>query len=114
MGMFSGILSLFGSRSPETRLKQGLDLAKSGKPEQAIKIYDELLESAKDDDLRARILLNRALAYHAMSDESQAEQDFKLVIACHQASEGVRTTAREKLARVQKKMLRTSDRANRT
>jgi tetratricopeptide (TPR) repeat protein len=113
MGMFSTILSLFSSRGPEARLQHGLELAKAGKPEKAIKVYDELLESAKDDDLRARTLLNRALAYHAMSDESQAEQDLKLVIACHQASEGVRATAREKLARVQKKMLRTSDRTNR-
>jgi tetratricopeptide (TPR) repeat protein len=114
MGIFSGILSLFNSASPEARLKHGLDLAKAGKPEMAIKVYDELLESAKDDDLRARILLNRALAYHAMSDESQAEQDLKLVIAIHQASEGVRAIAREKLARFQKAMLRTSDRTNRS
>jgi tetratricopeptide (TPR) repeat protein len=75
-----------GSGSPEARLKAGLDLAKAGKPDAAIKVYDELLEAAKDDDLRARILLNRALAYHAMSDEGQAEQVLKLVIACHQAS----------------------------
>ena len=46
--------------------------------------------------------------------ESQAEQDLKLVIAFHQASEGVRAIAREKLARFQKAMLRTSDRTNRS
>jgi tetratricopeptide (TPR) repeat protein len=114
MGIFARLLILFGSGSLEARLKQGLDLAKAGKPDAAIKVYDELLERAKDDDLRARILFNRALAYHAMSDEGQAEHDLKLVIACNQASEGVRSTAREKLARVQKKMLRTSDRTNRS
>jgi hypothetical protein len=111
--MFSRILSFFGGVNPERRLKHGLELAKAGKPDAAIKVYDELLEGAKDDDLRARVLLNRALAFHAMSDEGRAEHDLKLVIACHQASEGVRSTAREKLSRVQKKMLRTSDRANR-
>jgi tetratricopeptide (TPR) repeat protein len=114
MGLFSRLLGLLAVGNAETRLQKGLELAKAGKPDAAIKIYDELLEAAKDDDLRARILLNRALAYHAMSDEGQAEHDLKSVLACHQASEDVRATAREKLARVQKKMLRTSDRTNRT
>ena len=113
MGLFSRILALFAGGDAESQLKKGLNLAKVGKPELAIKLYDGLLETAKDDDLRARVLLNRALAYHALSDDAQAEQDLKLVLACHQATENVRATAREKLARVQKRMLRTSDRANR-
>ncbi len=113
MGLFSRILGLFGGDNAEAQLKKGLDLAKAGKPDAAISLYDGLLEAATDADFRARVLLNRALAYHAMSDDAQAEQDLKLVLASHQATESVRAAAREKLARVQKRMLRTSDRTNR-
>jgi len=38
MGMFSLVLSLFGSGSPEARLKQGPELAKARKPEKAITV----------------------------------------------------------------------------
>jgi tetratricopeptide (TPR) repeat protein len=114
MGFFSRILAVLTSGNAESQLKKGLELAKNGRPDAAIRIYDALLETAVGDDLRARILLNRALAYHAMSDDAQAEHDLKSVLACHQATETVRATAREKLARVQKRMLRTSDRANRS
>ena len=113
MGLLSRILGLFAGDNAEGQLNKGLELARAGKPDAAIRIYDGLLEAATDADLRARVLLNRALAYHAMSDDAQAEHDLKLVLASHQATENVRATAREKLARVQKRMLRTSDRANR-
>ena len=106
MGLFSGILDAFTGGGSEARLKKGLELAKAGRPDAAIKIYDGLLEAAPNDDFRARVLLNRALAFHALSDDSQAENDLRVVIASNQVSEAVRVTAREKLARVQKRMLR--------
>jgi hypothetical protein len=110
MGLVNRLMALFSGGSEESRLKKGLDLAKAGKPESAIAVYDALLASSQDDDLKARTMLNRALAFSALSDDGQAERDLKSLLASNQCPEAVKTTAREKLGRVQKRMLRTSDR----
>ena len=110
MGLVNRLVALF-SGSEEKRLKQGMDLAKVGKPDAAICIYDAILANSKDNDLRARTLLNRALAYSALSDDGQAERDLRSLLANNQCPELVKTTAREKLARIQKRMLRVTDRS---
>ena len=110
MGLFANLAGLFSGGSHEFRLKKALELAKGGKPEAAIEIYDDLLARSTDEDLKARAMLNRALAYSALSDDGQAERDLKSVLANNQSSEAVKPTAREKLARVQKRMLRSQDR----
>jgi hypothetical protein len=112
MGILSRLLALFSGGSDESRLKKGIEEAKAGRPEIAIEMYDALLAKSSDVELRSQTLLNRALAYSALSDDGQAERDLKLVLSTQQASDGVKSTAREKLARVQKRMLRTQDRSN--
>ena len=66
MGLVNRLMGLFSGGSEESRLKKGMDLAKAGKPESAIAVYDALLASTKDDDLKARTLLNRALSFSAL------------------------------------------------
>jgi hypothetical protein len=56
-------------------------------------------------------MLNRALAFSALSDDGHAERDLKSILANNQSPEAVKATAREKLTRVQKRMLRTQERA---
>jgi tetratricopeptide (TPR) repeat protein len=111
MGVLRQFLSLFSGGTDGDRLKKGIDEAKAGRPEAAIVIYDRLVASSADADLRAQALFNRALAYSALGDDIQSENDLRSVMALNQASESVRNAAREKMARVQARVRRTQNRS---
>ena len=99
MGLLS---SLFGG-SEDSRLLKALELAKAGKPEKAIEIYNALLAKSTSGTVKARALFNRALAHSAMKNDDQALKDLQEVLVSPNLPENVQTAARAQLARVRKR-----------
>ncbi|QDU26772.1 hypothetical protein ETAA8_18530 [Anatilimnocola aggregata] len=106
MGFLDQIKAIFYSPTEESRLKEAIALARTGSLEPAIRVYDALVAST-NSDIRASALLNRALAYSAMDDESQTQRDLESLLALADVSATIKTAAREKLARIQARERRT-------
>ena len=105
MNFFSRIASLLtrGGREDD-RLLQAIEHAKAKRPEQAIAIYTELLESDTiKPELRARALFNRALAHSSLKHDHQAQKDLEQVLLQRGLPENVQQAARAQLARVKKR-----------
>src|SRR4051812_5175009 len=102
MGFFSRLLGLFSqSGRDDGRLLQGLELAKSGEPQKAIELYNQLLDSQSVSDIvRARALFNRALAHSALKHDEEAAADLQKVLSLPGLPENVQSAARTQLARV--------------
>ena len=98
-----GILSSFFGGSEDSRLLKALELAKSGRPEKAIEIYDALLAKSSSDTVKARALFNRALAHSATKNDDLALKDLQTVLGMPNLPENVQTAARSQLARVRKR-----------
>lgn len=103
MGILSTLTGLFTGGSEDSRLLKGMDLAKAGKPEKAIEIYNALLAKSSSDTVKARALFNRALAHSAMKNDEQAIKDLQAVLASSNLPENVQSAARSQLARVRKR-----------
>lgn len=98
----SFLSSLFGG-SEDSRMLKALELAKSGKPEKALEIYNALLKNSKSDTVKARAMFNRALAHSAMSNDDAALKDLQDTLNLPNLPENVQTAARAQLARVKKR-----------
>lgn len=99
MGLLS---SLFGG-SEDSRLLKALDLAKSGKPEKALEIYNALLAKSTNVTVKARAMFNRALAHSAMQNDDAAIKDLQDTLSLPNLPDNVQTAARSQLARVRKR-----------
>lgn len=115
MGFFDKLASLLTrSGRDDSRLLQGMAHADAKRPDKAVGIYDALLDSkGTSATVRARTLFNRALAHSALKDDKKALADLKEVVAMAGAPEGVVTAARTQLARVQHRVERVQNRAQR-
>lgn len=88
----------------ESILLRAIDLAQSKKPEEAIDIYDGLINNpGTDPELKARALFNRALAHSSQKNDTQAIVDLQAVLAMARIPENVREAARSQLSRVKKR-----------
>jgi hypothetical protein len=88
----------------ESALLRGIDLAQAKKPQEAIPLYDELINNpGTDADVRARALFNRALAHSALKRDAQAIVDLQAVMAIPRLPENIREAARSQLSRVKKR-----------
>ncbi len=105
MGFFDQIKGLFSRDArDESQLLKGLKHAKEGRPQQALAIYEALLKDGETSNTtRARALFNRALAYSAMKNDTQAECDLREVLAMPNLPENVQSAARTQLSRVKKR-----------
>ena len=102
MSFLSRITNLFtrGGRD-DNLLQQGMAHASAHRPEEAIAIYDSLV-NAKSTSLtvRSRALFNRALAHSALKNDKQAIADLEQVTTMVGVPENVLTAARNQLIRV--------------
>ncbi len=105
MGFFDRLTNIFSSSGRgESALLKGVEHAKAGRPQEAVKVYDALLQDAETAAItRARALFNRALAHSALKNDSQAIADLKAVLALPNLPENVQSAARTQLARVSKR-----------
>jgi hypothetical protein len=86
----------------ENQMAEAMELAKDKQPQEAIKIYNELLRSTTATaETKARALFNRALAHSSMKDDAKAVADLKQLTAMQGIPENVRTAARNQLVRLQ-------------
>ena len=105
MGLLDRITGLFSkSGRDDSLLLQGLEHAKAKRPQEAIAIYNRLLDSrATSDATRARALFNRALAYSALDDDARALADLQRVLSLSDLPENVESAARSQIARVRRR-----------
>jgi tetratricopeptide (TPR) repeat protein len=102
LSQLAGVFSRDGRKN--ALLLQGLAHAKAGRPEQAISIYNSLLESSSTGSvIRARAYFNRALAYSALKDDAKAVTDLQAVLATAGLPENVQSAATAQLARVKRR-----------
>src|SRR5262245_37930943 len=102
MGKLTGLFS--NSSRGEDSLRQAMELAKAGRPTEAIVIYSRLIDaSGSSADLRARALFNRALAFSSLKDDERATNDLTQVLAVPNLADNVQIAARSQLARVRKR-----------
>jgi hypothetical protein len=85
-------------------LLQGLQHAKAHRPDQAIAIYNRLLDSrTTGDTTRASALFNRALAHSSLDNDQQALADLEQVLTLPGLPDNVQSAARTQLARVRRR-----------
>jgi hypothetical protein len=115
MGFFGQLLNLFSRAGrDDNRLKQGMDHAHANRPEKALDIYNEILNSKGIGPVvRARTLFNRALAHSALKNDVKAIADLEEVLATQAVPENVLTAARNQLIRVRSRIERHKNRAQR-
>ena len=105
MGLLDRLGSLFtrGGRD-DNLLQQGLAHAKAKRPQDAIDIYNRLIDAdATSTVTRARALFNRALAYSSLDDDAKAVADLERVLALPDLPDNVQTAARSQIARVRRR-----------
>src|SRR5262245_26861195 len=105
MSIFSRLTGMFtrGGRDEE-QLRQAMEHAKADRPQQAMKIYNSLVDSTKTDrEIRAKALFNRALAHSSLKDDERALEDLSRVLALPNVPDSVQIAARSHLARVRKR-----------
>ena len=115
MGFFGQLLNLFSRAGrDDNRLKQGMDYAHANRPDKALDIYNEILNSKGTGPVvRARALFNRALAHSALKNDAKAIADLEEVVATEAVPENVMTAARNQLIRVRSRIERIKSRAQR-
>ncbi|WP_254511728.1 hypothetical protein [Anatilimnocola floriformis] len=86
----------------ENLMSKAMTLANEKQPEEAIKLYTELMRSTTaSSETKARALFNRALAHSSRKDDTQAVADLKQLTAMTDIPENVRNAARTQLVRIQ-------------
>src|SRR5688572_5574499 len=96
MGVLQQLAGLFSKSSRDDNLlNEGLVHAKAKRPEKAIAIYNQLLDSpATSSRTRASALFNRALAYSAQDEDQRAVADLERCLALTDLPENVQSAAR--------------------
>ena len=105
MGLIDRLTGLFtkGGRDDHL-LQQGLAHAKAKRPQDAIAVYDRLIDSrATSAATRARALFNRALAHSSQDDDAKALADLERVLALPDLPDNVQSAARTQMARVRRR-----------
>lgn len=105
MGFLGQLGSMFtrGGRE-EAQLDQAMEHAKAKRPEKALEIYNELLQSrTTSGSLKARALYNRALVHSALKNDEQALADIEEVLKLSDVPDNVQTAAKERLVRLRKR-----------
>lgn len=105
MGLLQRVASLFSQTGRDDQmLLAGLAHAKADRPDEALKIYNKLLENTgTSPTTRARTLYNRAIAYSALKDDAKALADLEEVLKMRDVPDNVQTAARDRLARVRRR-----------
>jgi tetratricopeptide (TPR) repeat protein len=105
MGLLQRFANLFTKTGrDEQLLLQGLAHAKADRTEQALKIYNQLIEAENTSDTtRARALYNRALVHSALKNDDQALADLEKVLALPNLPDNVQSAARNRIARVKRR-----------
>jgi tetratricopeptide (TPR) repeat protein len=111
MGIFSRFANLFTKRGRNNELLlKGMAHANAGRIEQAIGIYDSLVEANSSGDVvRARALFNRALAYSSLKNDEQAIADLNEVLTLPHLPKNVQEATRDQLMRVRKRLDKTAN-----
>ncbi len=105
MGLIDRLTGLFTkSGRDDNLLQQGIAHAKAKRPQDAIAIYDRLIDSnATSASTRARALFNRALAHSSQDDDAKALADLERVLALPDLPDNVQSAARNQIARVRRR-----------
>jgi hypothetical protein len=105
MGLLQRVTSLFSrSGRDDQLLLAGLAHAKADRPDEALKIYNQLLkDSGTNATTRARTLYNRAIAYSALNEDAKAVADLEEVLKMPSVPDNVESAARDRLARVRRR-----------
>jgi tetratricopeptide (TPR) repeat protein len=105
MGLLQRFANLFTkSGRDDELLLQGLAHAKADRTEQALEIYNQLIDSrTTSDTTRARALYNRALVHSALHNDQQALADLEKVLTLPNLPDNVQTAARNRIARVKRR-----------
>jgi hypothetical protein len=113
MSFFGQLANLFSRTGrDDNRMRQAMDHAHAKRPEKAIPIYDSLLNSkGTSSTVRARALFNRALAHSSLKEDKKAIADLQEVVSMPGVPENVLSAARNQLVRVQSRVQRVHDRA---
>lgn len=103
MNFFSRLQNWFSRTGRDDNLMStAMELAKDKQPAEAIKIYNDLLQSTTASaETKARALFNRALAHSSLKDDAKAVADLKQLTSLPNVPENVRTAARNQLVRLQ-------------
>jgi hypothetical protein len=105
MGLIDRLTGLFTrSGRDDSLLQQGIAHAKAKRPQDAIVIYDRLINSsATSAGTRASALFNRALAHSSQDDDAKALADLERVLELPDLPDNVQTAARAQIARVRRR-----------
>ncbi|MHB0959856.1 MAG: hypothetical protein ACYC0X_29980 [Pirellulaceae bacterium] len=105
MSLISRVFGSFSSRGKATALyKRGMQKAGDRDLDGAIEDYSAVVEmKGAPADVVAMALLNRALAYSRVHDETKATVDLDRVIAMKGATQQVIDAAHEKLHRMKRR-----------
>jgi len=90
--------------TPMEHYKSGIDRAKKKDNEGAINAYSQAIDHpTTDESLKSMALYNRALVFHVEDKNDEAAADLEKVIKMHGAHAKVKTAARSKLNRINKR-----------
>jgi hypothetical protein len=91
----------------ENLLRLAMEHASANCPQQAIAIYDSLVDSQSADVVtRSRALFNRALSHSLLKNDIKAMIDLQAVVSMPGAPDNVVTAARTQLVRVRNRQER--------
>jgi tetratricopeptide (TPR) repeat protein len=105
MGILARLAGLFSKQGrDENLLQKGLAHAKSKRPQEAIAIYNRLIDAHDTSAAtRASALFNRALAHSSLDDDDQALVDLERLLGLPDLPDNVQSAARSQLARVRRR-----------
>ncbi len=105
MGLLQRVASLFSRTGRDDQmLLAGLAHAKADRPDEALKIYNKLLDNTgTSPTTRARTLYNRAITHSALKDDAKALADLEEVLKMPDVPDNVQTAARDRLARLRRR-----------
>lgn len=86
------------------QVRKGIECARSNDMENAVKFYTESIHSSETPmDVKATALFNRALIYNSTGKDPQAKVDLNQILAMKDALPEMKTAARQRLVRMQRK-----------
>jgi hypothetical protein len=108
MGLMTTLKALFSAGGKATAIYQrGMEKAKKRDFAGAIADYTAVIDANHSPaDIKAMSHFNRALAYSAEGDHHQAHKDLEVVMAMDAAPHHIKSAAKEKLARWDKRQAR--------
>lgn len=89
------------------QVDRGMVCAKKMDSDNAVRYYSVVIDSpASPRDVQAMALVNRALMYTTMGQESQATRDLNSVLRMPESIAKIKKSASDKLVRMQRKLAR--------